>query len=169
MKKLSDCLSGKAREGNRRYKQNPSNDTFDFLSLIQNWEKIIGAQLAKHTSPLRIQNKSLIILTRHSVYTQQLSYLSEEIRKKIFEFYPSLRRSVNKLQFFTSEKLFNDLDKVPFSQEEISKVKTQKHKYSPHYQKQLQQAKQKYQDIELDDDLMELIISIDIQNSEESS
>ena len=58
--------------------------TFDFINLVERWPLIIGAPLAKVTSPLKIKSGSLIIVSTHSSYSQNISFLSEEIKLKIF-------------------------------------------------------------------------------------
>ena len=59
--------------------------TFDFLELVTKWPEIIGPALAKVTSPLKIKGDSLIIVSKHASYSQNISFLSEEIKQKIFD------------------------------------------------------------------------------------
>lgn len=82
--------------------------TFDFLELIQKWPEIVGDKMANVTSPLRINQRSLIIVTSHSVYSQELSFLSETIKESIFKVLPELKGVIQKLNFQTQESFFKE-------------------------------------------------------------
>ena len=50
--------------------------TFDFLELVKKWPDIIGPALSNVTSPLKIKGDSLIIMSKHASYSQNISFLS---------------------------------------------------------------------------------------------
>ena len=82
--------------------------TFDFLDLIKKWETIVGTKMMKVTSPLKIKSDCLFIITKHSIYSQELSFLSEEIKNEIFKVFPKLKPVIKKLAFQTQERFFED-------------------------------------------------------------
>jgi len=84
--------------------------TFDFLELIRKWPEIVGDKMSVVTSPLRINQRSLIIVTSHSVYSQELSFLSETIKESIFKVLPELKGVIQKLNFQTQESFFKEKD-----------------------------------------------------------
>jgi hypothetical protein len=104
-KSLKDVFE-KKRFKNTKTKHFKNEDSFDFIQLIQSWEDIVGAPLAKNTHPQKIQYGTLTILTKHATYAQELSYLSQELLKNIYKKYPSLRPHVKKLNFKTSYQFF---------------------------------------------------------------
>lgn len=145
------------RESKGMYK----SDTFDFFTLIQNWKHIIGESLAAHTAPIKIINGSLIILTRHSVYAHQLSYMSEPIKEKIFSHYPSLKSHIQNIKFQTSEQHFNN-PKIKQQIENKHTTAAKKHKFCPDYINKHFKANEEFQDIE-DLDIRESLISLKLQ------
>ncbi len=52
-------------------------------TVLLNWRKIVGEELASHTSPVRIQRGVLLIGTSSSVWSHHLVTLKEDIIKKI--------------------------------------------------------------------------------------
>jgi hypothetical protein len=135
--------------------------TFDFFDLIKKWPQIVGPKLAPFTSPLKLQQGSLFIITRHSVYSQELSFLSEEIKTEIFRILPKLRPVIKKLVFQTQEKFFEQRQE----QEDIQ-LKTQTprlHPQSPQYKKLKLEAESLFANIE-DPEVKAMMISIYIQS-----
>ena len=51
------------------------SDSFDFISLIKAWREIAGEKLSEHTIPLKNQNGTLIVLSNHSAFANELSFL----------------------------------------------------------------------------------------------
>lgn len=133
--------------------------TFDFLELVKKWPEIIGSAFAKVTSPLKIKGDSLIIVTTHASYSHNISYLSEEIKQKIFALFPELKPVIKKLNFQTQENFFQQKQA-----EEAKKPVVQKlHPQDPRYKVLKLEADRLFGDIE-DKDLKELMISIFIQS-----
>jgi hypothetical protein len=81
--------------------------SFDFLHLIKEWEKIVGPLLAQNSYPLKMKQDSLVILTRHSVFSQELSFKGELIKQNIFEIFPELKSKIRTVSFQTNEAFFH--------------------------------------------------------------
>jgi Dna[CI] antecedent, DciA len=135
--------------------------TFDFLELIKRWPEIVGDKLAKVTSPLKIKGDCLFILTIHASYSQELSFLSETIKKQIFKTFPELRTIIQKLAFQTQESFFKT------NPAEENKIEEQTghslHPQNPKYRLLKLEAEKLFNDIE-DEEFKEKLISIFIQS-----
>lgn len=134
--------------------------TFDFLDLVKQWPGIVGPKLSSVTSPLKIKNDSLFVMTKHAVYSQELSFLSEEIKKEIFKIFPKLKPVIQKLVFQTQEGYFNE-QRLQEMQEKPAKPKL--HPQSPQYKILKMEADRLFGDIP-DPELKEMLISIFIQS-----
>ncbi len=166
-KTLADILSHKKSQSSKSYsfKSFKYQDSFDFLMLIQSWEDIIGPGLSKHTYPLKIQNGSLTIMTKHPTYSQELSFLSEDIKKKIFSIYPNLKKHIERLNFKHSSHFFENIDLVEHNlKEHKEQRKTEEHKFNPKFRELHQRASQEFSHIE-DPEIKELMISLFIQKN----
>lgn len=133
--------------------------TFDFLDLVKKWPEIIGPKLSGVTSPLKIKGDSLIILSKHGSYSQNISFLSEEIKEKIFVLLPALRPIIKKLNFQTQESFFNQ----QIIQEEKKTSITKLHPQDPRYKILKTEAERLFSDVE-DVELKKTLISIFIQS-----
>jgi hypothetical protein len=145
----------------KRDELNSFYETFDFIDLINSWPQIVGDKLSRVTSPLKIKIDSLVVLTKHSIFSQELSYLQEEIKKEIFLKFPRLKNIIKKISFFTSESYF----KTIVEQETTNLLNSKKlHPMSPEYRVKKNLAEKVFTHIE-DKDLKELLISLYIQSS----
>lgn len=133
--------------------------TFDFLELIKRWPEIIGDKLSGVTSPLKIKGDSLIIISKHSSYSQNISFLSEEIKIKIFHLFPELRPVIKRINFLTQENFFNDKSLVNESKPTSHKP----HPQDPKFKILKIEAERLFFDVE-DKELKEMLISIFIQS-----
>lgn len=134
--------------------------TFDFLELVTKWPEIIGPALAKVTSPLKIKGDSLIIVSKHASYSQNISFLSEEIKQKIFALFPQLRPVIKKLNFLTQEAFFKEQEmEAAKKTAEIPKF----HPQDPRFKVIKAEADRLFGDIE-DQELKQLLTSIFIQS-----
>ena len=133
--------------------------TFDFLELVKKWPEIIGTGLSTVTSPLKIKGDSLIIMSKHGSYSQNISFLSEEIKQKIFVLFPQLKPVIKKLNFQTQESFFNQI-KV---EEEKKAVVPKLHQQDPRYKLAKAEAERIFADVE-DPELKTVLISIFIQS-----
>jgi len=134
--------------------------TFDFLDLIKKWSEIVGPKLAQVTSPLKIKQDSLFVITKHSSYSQELSFSSELIKKAVFKHFPNLKPIIKKLAFQTQESYFEQkLAKETILAQQIPKL----HPQSPRYKLLKLEAERLFGDIE-DEALKTSMISIFIQS-----
>jgi hypothetical protein len=133
--------------------------TFDFLALVKSWPDIIGEKLAAVTSPLKIKGDTLIILSKHSSYSQNISFLSEEIKDKIFLLFPELKKIIKRLNFQTQESFFNFNAK----EEEIKSKSQSYHPQDPRFKLIRSEAERLFADV-IDPELKNLLISIYVQS-----
>jgi hypothetical protein len=133
--------------------------TFDFLNLVEKWPQIIGPQLAKVTSPLRIKGDGLVIVSMNASYSQNISFLSEEIKQKIFTAFPELRPIIKKLNFVTQEAFFQALQK---DQETNSKALPKFHPQDPRYKTLKMEAEKLFGDVQ-DQELKQTLTSLFLQ------
>lgn len=133
--------------------------TFDFLELIKKWPEIVGPKLAAVTSPLKIKQDSLFVITKHASYSHELSFLGETIKREIFKYFPNLRAVIKKLAFQTQENFFNQ----KLAQEAAKAEAMPLHPQSPKYKLLKLEAERLFGDIE-DQELKSTLISLFIQS-----
>src|SRR3989344_1648192 len=92
-----------ARASKGYFKQ---TDAFDFIELIHDWKKIVGPMLSENTIPLKIHPPFLVILTKHSIFSQELKHLEVELIKKLHEKYPKIQSKITKIKYQVSESFF---------------------------------------------------------------
>ena len=134
--------------------------TFDFISLLRKWPEIVGPKMAKVTSPLKLKHDSLIVVTIHSTYSHELSYLSEDIKLAIFKALPELKPIIKKIVYETQENYFKLRDQVAV--EKTIEQKPKLHPQSPQYKLRKAEAERLFGSIE-DPELRSMMISIFIQ------
>lgn len=134
--------------------------TFDFLELVKRWPDIIGPALSQVTSPLKIKGDSLIIVSKHSSYSQNISFLSEELKMKIFDLFPELKPVIKKLNFQTQEAFFNQQNEV-VAEKKAPAPKL--HPQDPKYKVLKAEAERLFGDV-ADQELKEILTSIFIQS-----
>lgn len=171
-KKLSNILSGEYKASTRHWKTKKiefQDDSFNFLELIANWEEIIGERLAKFTIPLKNKNKTLTILTNHSAFSEQLSFMEGPLKKKIFKRFPQLKVTIKRINFITDtnyfeqKKLQNLSIKKNSTSKQIEKESPTFHKFSPEYKKIMAEAEEIFCNIN-NSDVKQSLISIYIQS-----
>jgi len=136
--------------------------TFDFLTLIEKWPLIVGDKLAKVTSPLKIGNTTLIIITAHPSYSDHLTYLTEEIKNQVFHTFPNLKNIIQRITYQTQESFFKERK---IEEEQIELVKQQLHPQSPAYKVLKIEAEKFFGTIE-DPKVKETLISIYVQSKQ---
>jgi len=167
MKSIKDLLNdnnfGTYTNYSKKSVNSNGGDIFDFLELINRWSEIVGERLAEHTIPLKMQNKSLTVLTSHPVYAQQLSFMETPIIMKIEKTFPQMQGHIRKI-FFKADNAYSHKQVKQATQKQVVKqeFKQKWHKQSPQYKKLEQQALQNLVDIE-DPELKEKLVSIYIQ------
>lgn len=134
-------------------------ETFDFLELINVWHEIVGEKLCRVTCPLKIKFDSLVVLTKHSIYSQELSYLQEELKQEIFKKFPSLNKILKKIIFQTSESFFNFNNDYKSINKNINRI----HPMSPEFRLKKIKADQIFESLD-DEEIKKILISIFIQS-----
>ncbi len=138
------------------------NDAFNFIELIKIWPEIVGNKIAEHTIPLKNTHNTLVILSNHSVFVQELSFMEVELRKKILIKFPNLAGSIKQLKFIVDSDYFQTQKK--FQQVTVTKKSKYEppHPFSPEFKKLKIEAEQAMKDIE-DPDLKKNLISLYFQ------
>ena len=170
-KKVSDILGTRpSGKFSRRTKPTASGELFDFLSLIEKWEEIVGPKLSKVTVPLKNQKKVLTVLTNHSAYSQSLSFMEDTLRKKILKVFPELRGKLTRFNFIVSTEHFDKqrgdlLRRAQAGRSEVTEEKknNELHPQSPQYKSLKADALEEFIDIE-DEEVKERLVSLYIQN-----
>lgn len=123
-----------------------SDSTFDFLYLVKNWDKIVGKMLSENTIPLKVRNTSLIVMTKHSIFSQELSFMSQQIIDNIENLYPKFRGHIKSIKFshgkFSSDEFNTVKKKVD------APAKPKNHKFDPQAQQKKLKAKEMFSDVE---------------------
>ena len=174
--KLGGLLSN--FEGPKKYqnfdqarKNKYSDDIFDFLGLIEKWQEIVGEKLSKVTIPIKNQRGTLVILSNHPQYSQQLSFMQNVVIEKIVKIFPNLKGKIKDLKFQVNESFFKE--KMNQYAKLIKKpdleVKQVFHPHSPEFKRLKKMAEDKFSDIS-DPEVKDSLISIFIQfNSNKKS
>ena len=163
LKKLSQFIDSPNSSQNS-YKKDKAHlhESFDFLALIRAWKDIAGAKLSEHTIPLKNQNGTLIILSNHSAFAAELSYMELPLKRKIVEKFPNLEKSILSIKFIVDSTHFT----IQYAQfiAPVEKKKSQVlHPYSPEFRKLKKEAEEFF--IDLDDlEIKEKMISLYIQS-----
>lgn len=143
----------------KREKIHSFYQTFDFIDLVRKWPEIIGPALSQVTSPLKIKGDSLIIMSKHASYSQNISFLSEELKQKIFVLFPQLKPVIKRLNFQTQESYFNQKSVQEEAKKEIPKF----HPQDPKYKVLKVEAERLFSDVQ-DEELKKTLISIYLQS-----
>lgn len=150
-------------------KQNQDLDSaFNFIELIKIWPEIVGNKIAEHTVPLKNTYNTLVILSNHSVFAQELSFMEMELRKKIYAKFPKLSKEIKQLKFIVDSDYFQTQKK--FQETSIDKKAkfTPPHPFSPEYKKLKNEAEILFKDID-DTDLKNDLISLYFQSMSKNS
>lgn len=166
---FSENISSAGQRGTNNFskKSKHSNNVFDFLELLNCWPDIIGQKISKVTEPVKINNKKLVIYTAHSAFSQQLSMMQNQILEKIKTVYPASVSQIKALSFITNDKYFSNKGNNKISVKETEKYKKNNklNKFSPAYQKYLEQANELFKEIE-DDSVKQSLIKIFITSKD---
>ena len=165
-KKLSNILDNLGHRPLKKfYRGKVPQSGFDFLSLIDRWEEVVGIRLIKMTIPLKNQNGILVILTSHPAIGQQLSFMEEEIKKRIAEVFPNLKGKIKGIRYQMNSAFFEK----KFSEAKKRKVTKSDHQainpYSPEYRKLKKEAEDLFSDVE-DLELKKSLTSLYIQGKD---
>ena len=136
--------------------------TFDFIYLIRNWDKIVGKLLSQNTIPHKIQKSTLIIMTKHNVFAQELSFMGPQIIKKIEEEVPELAGKITKIKFSHANYSWDEFQQKAQKKSNSPAPVAKLHPYSPQYQLKKKQAEALFNDIE-DPETKELLMKLFIE------
>jgi hypothetical protein len=176
LKKLSQYIDFGSREQSPRKGEEKATDGqrikgdkfaegFDFLSLIKAWKEIAGDKLSEHTIPLKNQNGTLLVLSNHSAFANELKFMELPLKKKIFERFPNLEKSIQSIKFIVDSTHFSK----QYAQFVTPVLKNNKsnetllHPYSPLFRKLKKEAEELFSDME-DAEMKERLISLYIQS-----
>jgi len=141
-------------------------DGFNFLNLIRSWKQIAGEKFAEHTIPLKNQNGTLVILSNHSVFANELSYHELLLKQKIFVLFPELEKSIKNIKFIVDsthfDKQYEQFVTLPSKNKE--NIQQVFHKHSPEFKRLKKEADSMFAEIE-DAELKEQMISLYIQSA----
>ena len=165
---LSDIILDN-KERSKRSKKGFTNSktTLDFLSLIRSWHQIVGDKLTKQTTPLRIRNKTLIILTPHSIFSDQLSFMEKMIVEKIHSLYPEFRAHIKSIYFQINPQFFQEQKEIQKKYIKPKNTNSVPHRFSPEYKKLNSEAEVIFSKVE-DPEAKELLKSIYFQQCSSS-
>jgi hypothetical protein len=169
LKKLSTFIDSKTNNTqDNEYKNSKSSDSFDFLALINSWPDIAGAKLSEHTIPLKNQNGTLMILSNHSAFANELSFMELPLKKKIFLKFPSLSNSIFSLKFIVDSTHFEKhYNRFVLPAKEM-KEQNILHPHSPEFKLLKKEALVFFENI-LDEELKAKMISLYIQTKRSKS
>lgn len=143
------------------------SDLFDFLVLVKNWKEVVGEGLSKHSFPLKIQYKTLTIITKHPVIAQELNFMGEKIKVTILTKFPQLKSHITKITFQNNPVIFEQMKKdEELIEAKINKRFQERHPNSPEYQKKCKEAEAFFGetfDQSLDPEVKELLLSLRVQ------
>lgn len=141
-----------------------SGHTFDFIYLIRKWDQIVGKLLAQNTIPHKIIKNTLIIMTKHSVFASELSFMGPQIIQKIEEHVPELEGKIKKVKFSHANYSWEEFQNASF-QKANKKPQVQKlHPFSPEFRIRKAKAQKLFSDIE-DEEIKELLEKLFIENN----
>ena len=141
------------------------SESFDFLSLIKAWKEIAGDKLSEHTIPLKNQNGTLLVLSNHSAFANELSFMELPLKKKIFAKFPNLEKSILNIKFIVDSTHFSKQYSQFILPSEKIKKKNENllHPFSPEFRKLKKEAEELFRDLD-DPEIKERMISLYIQS-----
>lgn len=145
------------------YSKDPA--IFDFIQLIKRWPDFLGgpsSYLALNTCPLKIKDKVLTIVTRHQVFSTELSYMAPVILKKLALEFPKLANNVQKINFINSERFFTARPETQSdSPKDLIATNNKWHPFSPEFKKMQREANQFFNGLEdADEDFKEIFLRL---------
>lgn len=63
--------------------KSPLGNEFQRWKLWMHWEKIVGSQIAKHSTPVSFRDGNLYVWVKNSVWLQEMSFLAGPLKDKI--------------------------------------------------------------------------------------
>lgn len=164
LKDIIDKQIGKQKSFKSQKKAPEAPNAFDFIELIKQWELVVGPMVHKHTRPLRLKKNKLIVVSDHPAFSHQLSFLKDDILKKIRAHFPALI-SLKEIQFETNAQMFQGQCKlVKPTAASIQSKKPDIHPLSPKYIEYKKQAvkavEENYGDSEFKEEFVQIYLNI---------
>lgn len=141
----TDQKKRKARSNKGRYTRNKG--VFSFINLMQSWDSIVGDFMAQNTIPLKLKKNVLYVSTKHSIFAQELGFLSQDIIRKIDETFPDFKGEIKNIKFLHSmatQKMFEGQPKPNDTKVPFKKL----HPQSPQYKQRKKECLELLADIE---------------------
>lgn len=170
LKKLSTFINfdqkteSNFRSNENYHSSNNAKDGFDFLHLIQSWSEIAGSKLSEHTIPLKNQNGTLIILSNHSAFANEMKFMEVPLKRKIFAKFPALEKSIKTINFIVDtthfERQYNNFNSEAKT---LKKELSMPHPFSPENKKLQKEAQEMFQNID-DEELKKSFCTLYIQS-----
>lgn len=129
---------------------------------MQNWASVVGPKLERKTYPLKITYGTLVILTEHPSYSQQLDLLSQQLLQQIFNQFPMLQGHIRKIKFQVSSSFFKEIERKSINDSSKKKAQKENHAFSPEYIKAKALAQNEFAHIK-DQEMRDLLISLRLQ------
>lgn len=79
LKPLREALAGWAPQAGARRCDDP------LTTIAASWAEVVGGEVARHCEPVKIAGDTLVVATRSSAWSEQLSFLSERILASLRE------------------------------------------------------------------------------------
>ena len=153
----SDQRKRQWRAKNGRFSR--TQGCFDFIYLIRSWDKIVGDLMAKNTIPHKIMRSTLLVMTKHSIFAQELSFMGPQIIQKIEENIPELKGKITKIKFSHANYSWDEFKNAKFEKTRERKARPKLHPHSPQYKLKMKKAQETFHDIE-DDEVKKLLTSL---------
>ena len=134
---------------------------FDFIHLVKKWDSIVGKMLADNTMPLKIKRSNLYILTKHSIFSTELSMMSPLIIQKIEQEFPYFKGQIKKISFSHGDFSAEEFKKLKEEAPGVIKTlpKKESHQFDPQFRARKQEVETMFSDVE-DEEVRNLLIKI---------
>jgi predicted nucleic acid-binding Zn ribbon protein len=97
MKKQPTSMTAIAEILERRVIDARPSPVLNLLDLVKRWSEIVGPDIARQTTPLRIHGGTLTLQAAHSTWANELQMMALKLLEKIHEHCPQL--PVKRLRF----------------------------------------------------------------------
>ncbi len=61
------------------------SDSAAYVAIVEAWGRIVGAEMAKHTAPLKLRNEVLWVLADDSAWASELRWSAQDIVEELEE------------------------------------------------------------------------------------
>lgn len=124
--------------------------------------------LAQNSTPLKLTNQTLTVITSHSTFSNELNNLSEVIKQDIVKKFPNLKNQIKKIIFQNNPVIFKELKEIELSHEKKEfEKKNVLNPFSPEFRSKKNEAIALYGEIlegDLDPQIKELLINLKLKS-----